>query len=412
MSSRKHFAIFTTASLPWMTGTAINPLFRAAYLAKHGNLDVTLVLPWLNARDQVLAYPDNNTFDSPETQAWYVRMWVEERIDFGTSFRIIFYKAEFSKETGRIHPVGDITRYIKRECADIALLEEPQHLLQEKYGQGFKKMFKQVIGIIDTDYVTPRFPMFPMFGNTWATQCHKMFILPGATQNLTRSVVCNVNGVDKKFLEVGKTKLTQLQSGENAFPNGAYYIGNMRIKEYKEFFSLLSKNQRNLFHLQMDLYVCGSEDYNAVHKAARRSGLAINVYPGRDHSDPLFHDYKVFINPSTTNAACGTATEALAMGKIIICPNRPSNEFFKNFPNCHTYDNVEELVQLTLNALSEQPHPFQHMQDELTWEAATKRFAVAAGIKPLSDQLAPFIQLANMQRYNKQSWKTPTKRFI
>jgi len=114
--------------------------------------------------------------------------------------------------------------------------------------------------------------------------------LSAATQELPRSVVCNVHGVNPKFLEVGNVKLGQQQRGEVAFTKGVYYIGKMVwSKGYKELLQLLSDHQDELSALQVDLYGNG-EDSDQVQEAAKRLKLEVRVYPGRDHADLLFHE--------------------------------------------------------------------------------------------------------------------------
>ena len=104
--------VVTTAALPWMTGTAVNPLLRAAYLTRrvreiNGNyasvnyyeqtnenglinvnstdLDrmsmqrpmVTLVIPWLELEeDRIELYGTDRMFNIMQEQENYIRDWL------------------------------------------------------------------------------------------------------------------------------------------------------------------------------------------------------------------------------------------------------------------------------------------------------------------------------------------------
>ncbi|KAK4476565.1 hypothetical protein RD792_015722 [Penstemon davidsonii] len=408
MAKKQHIAIFTTASLPWLTGTSVNPLFRAAYLAEDGERKVTLVIPWLKLKDQEHVYPNNITFDSPSEQEKYVRQWLQERTGLKPSFSIRFYPGRFSLHKRSILALGDITVVIPDDEADVAVLEEPEHLTWYHHGKRWKIKFRLVIGIVHTNYLEyvrrekngQLQAFFLKYVNSWVVNiyCHRVIRLSAATQNLPRSVVCNVHGVNPRFLDIGMKKREQQKDGNQAFTKGAYYIGKMVwSKGYKELLKLLRDNQKELTGLEVDLYGNG-EDSDQVKEAAEKLDITVRVHPGRDHADPVFHDYTVFLNPSTTDVVCTTTAEALAMGKIVVCANHPSNDFFKQFPNCRTYDNIEGFVKETRKALEDRPAPLTDAQrHELSWEAATERFLKSA-------------QLENVPK--QKLTKTPSKLFM
>uniref|UniRef100_A0A1D1YEM4 Digalactosyldiacylglycerol synthase 2, chloroplastic n=1 Tax=Anthurium amnicola TaxID=1678845 RepID=A0A1D1YEM4_9ARAE len=300
MDRRRHIAIFTTASLPWMTGTAVNPLFRAAYLGKDRDWKVTLVIPWLSLKDQELVYPSKIAFTSPVEHENYVHQWLTERTGFASRFSIRFYPGKFSKEKRSILAVGDITDVIPDEEADVAVLEEPEHLTWYHHGQRWKTKFSRVIGVVHTNYLEyvkrekngHVQAFFLKYVNNWVTHiyCHKIIRLSAATQDLPRSIICNIHGVNPKFIEIGKMKELLQKSGDRVFTKGAYYIGKMVwSKGYRELLQLLSEHQNELSGIEVDLYGNG-EDSDQVQQVAEKLKLTVRVFPGRDHADPLFHE--------------------------------------------------------------------------------------------------------------------------
>ncbi|XP_043699263.1 digalactosyldiacylglycerol synthase 1, chloroplastic-like isoform X2 [Telopea speciosissima] len=382
---KRHVAIVTTASLPWMTGTAVNPLFRAAYLSKSAKQKITLLVPWLCKSDQELVYPNSLVFSSPEEQETYIRNWLEERVGFKADFKISFYPGKFSKERRSIIPAGDTSQFVSSKEADIAILEEPEHLNWYHHGRRWTDKFNHVVGIVHTNYLEyikrekngALQAFFVKHINNWVTRayCHKVLRLSAATQDLPKSIICNVHGVNPKFLRVGEKVAAERQLGQETFSKGAYFLGKMVwAKGYKELIDLLAKHKNDLEDFKLDVFGNG-EDAHEVQSVAKTLDLNLNFLKGRDHADDSLHGYKVFINPSVSDVLCTATAEALAMGKFVVCADHPSNEFFRSFPNCLTYKSSEDFVARVKEALANEPQPLTPEQRyNLSWEAATQRF--------------------------------------
>lgn len=131
--------IVTTASLPWMTGTAVNPLLRALYFQQSRSspdAKVTLVIPWVESeKERLEVYGHNVTFkngrEGRKEQEALVRDWAMNKagmVEEAKLLRIQFYPATYQKKLGSILTLVDICSLIPEDQADVAILEEPEHL--------------------------------------------------------------------------------------------------------------------------------------------------------------------------------------------------------------------------------------------------------------------------------------------
>jgi hypothetical protein len=146
LSDDKDVWIVTTAALPWWTGTAINPLLRAAHLSQRNapNRTTTLVIPWLeDAQDRLALYGEDWEDATCEQQEAFIRTRLKDEANLaydgddlaGDSpqpphLQIQFYPARYHASLQSIFAMGDLCdRLVVRDPAhSICILEEPEHV--------------------------------------------------------------------------------------------------------------------------------------------------------------------------------------------------------------------------------------------------------------------------------------------
>lgn len=404
----KKIWIVTTAALPWMTGTAVNPLLRAAYLntgRKQKGGKVTIMLPWLEREEDKKKIYGDRDFQTQNDQEQYIRNWLKDTAGMKEASRdlnIAWYTGWVETLENSVYSMGDITALIPQEEVDICVLEEPEHLNWYRApGENWTTKFKHVVGIVHTNYFVYaqeqpaaliRAPAMRLL-TSWMCRahCHRLIKLSGTLGSFApeKELVENVHGVRLAFLEYGKELSNVLRSpkgrnhpvfGPEAEPT-IYFIGKMLwSKGIGSLMELIKYAEESAdLKIKVDMYGGGPDKEEATQKA-QKLGLDMPFHGPIDHA-LLTSTHKIFVNPSTSEVLCTTVAEALAMGKFVVVPSHPSNDFFAQFPNCLTYANKEEFVGNLYYAMTHSPQPLsKEYSYALSWEAASERFAAAGSI--------------------------------
>jgi hypothetical protein len=135
----------------------------------------------------------------------------------------------------------------------------------------------------------------------------------------------------------------------------------------------------------------------------RKTPVPARFLGPKDHAALKNTSYKVFVNPSITEVLCTTSAEALAMGKFVVMPKHPSNEFFYQFPNCLTYETLDEFVKKIKYAIDHDPTPLtKELRYIFTWDAAMERLIEAAAITDAEWEILE--TSGKVQRDRRKAW--------
>ncbi|KAD5803240.1 hypothetical protein E3N88_14600 [Mikania micrantha] len=95
-------------------------------------------------------------------------------------------------------------------------------------------------------------------------------------------MICNIHGVNPKFLEIGERMAAEKEGGEQKFSKGAYFLGKMVwAKGYP-------KQKNELDGFKLDVYGNG-EDAHEVQNTAKSLELNVKFMKGMNYADDSIH---------------------------------------------------------------------------------------------------------------------------
>ena len=279
----RHIHIVTTAALPWFTGTAVNPLLRAAYLHRRtrefnngeGNW-VTLVLPWLELKeDQQQLY--HQVFSSPREQESHIREWLRNSADMPDAakhLKIVWYPARYHSGLGSVFAMGDIISLLPEDELDVCLLEEPEHVNWYRApGEGWTRRYKYVLGVVHTNYQQYAASTYSGLWTAPALSlissamirayCHKVIKLSDVLQTFApeKEVTSNVHGVRRDFLEpMDRTEVYNTQEVGRSDKKAVqiYFIGKLLWAKGLDLLLELEEFTKDLTGEYFDIAIYGS----------------------------------------------------------------------------------------------------------------------------------------------------------
>lgn len=397
--------VVTTASLPWMTGTAVNPLLRAAYLSRgRPKGSVTLVIPWLQEEADRKKLYAKYAFKTPSDQEAHVREWLRdkaqmpEEADPETGIRILWYQSRYHPTFMSIFSVEDICEQISDEEADVCVLEEPEHLNWFRaQGDPWTKKFNFTVGIVHTNYKqyargeVGGFIAAPIIAEMSSLMvrayCNKVIKLSPVLQTFSpeKEVICNVHGVRGDFISEGERKAKEARNrgtGPGAAIEGTrcYFVGKILWAKGLDKLMYLEHFYRKTTGQYFDIDIIGDGpeleeirraylgratanremiSYERVPSSSfdfdppksirefRRTPIPAQFLGRKEHFEHAHgNKYKILINPSITEVLCTTTAEALAMGKFAIIPVRRSTQRIRPYGRIY-YSIFYSLIDIT-----------------------------------------------------------------